>query len=248
VGIESINEFNNSLYNQTMNIRDIFLGAGLALAGVALAQTVQRSLELVVNGKSSTSKAIVVQNQTYVPLGVLNTLGIKSSAVGNTLTLSGASEGGANQIGAVEGCIGQDLFNGMLRVKITSIVRLESLPEWTNLKGWAIQAEFKNGTSERIQPQDTGLKSASVVRANGTLLGADTTGASSRDWDKLRYADLLSGASVNHNIKFVDSDSAPDALPTKLVLEVDATKVKAGIKAKFNVKAPSFRIDLTCTK
>ncbi len=231
-----------------MNIRDVFLGAALALAGVALAQTVQRSLNLVVAGKSSSSKAIVVQNQTFVPLAVLGALGVKSSLFGDTLTLSGAVEGGANQIGAVEGCLGQDLFNGMLRVKIIGISRLESLPEWTNLKGWAIQAEFKNGTGERIQPQDMGLKSASVVRANGTLLGADTTGASSRDWDKLRYADLLSGASINHLIKFVDNDSAVDALPTKLVLEVDTSKVKAGVKAKFNVKDPSFRIDLTCKK
>ncbi len=231
-----------------MNIRDVFLGAALALAGVALAQSVQRSLNLVVAGKPASSKAIVVQNQTFVPLAVLGTLGVKSSVSGNTLTLSGAIEGGANQICAVEGCLGQDLFNGMLRVKITSVARLESLPEWSNLKGWAIQAEFKNGTSERIQPQDMGLKSASIVRANGTLLGADTTGASSRDWDKLRYADLLAGAAVNHSIKFVDNDSAVDALPTKLVLEVDATKVKAGVKAKFNVKDPSFRIDLSCKK
>jgi hypothetical protein len=240
--------FSKLLYTIFMNIRDVFLGAALALAGVALAQSVQRSLNLVVAGKSVTSKAIVVQNQTFVPLGVLGALGVKSSVSGNTLTLSGLSEGGANQIGAVEGCVGQDLFNGMLRVKILGVARLESLPEWTNFKGWAIQAEFKNGTGERIQPQDMGLKSASIVRANGTLLGADTTGVSTRDWDKLRYADLLSGASVNHVIKFVDPDSAPDALPTKLLLEVDAAKVKAGVKAKFNVKDPSFRIDLTCKK
>ena len=231
-----------------MNIRDVFLGAALALAGVALAQTVQRSLNLMVAGKPASSKAIVVQNQTFVPLAVLGTLGVKSSLAGNTLTLSGAAEGGANQIGAVEGCLGQDLFNGMLRVKITSVARLESLPEWTNFKGWVVNAEFKNGTGERIQPQDMGLKSASIVRANGTLLGADTTGVTVRDWDKLRYADLLSGASINHGIKFIDSESAADALPTKLVLEVDATKVKSGVKAKFNVKDPSFRIDLTCRK
>ncbi len=236
------------LYTIFMNIRDVFLGAALALAGVALAQSVQRSLNLVVAGKSASSKAIVVQNQTFVPLGVLGALGVKSSVSGSTLTLSGVSEGGANQIGAVEGCVGQDLFNGMLRVKILGVARLELLPEWSNLKGWAFQAEFKNGTGERIQPQDMGLKSASIVRANGTLLGADSTGASARDWDKLRYADLLAGASVNHVVKFVDADSALDALPTKLLLEVDAAKVKAGVKAKFNVKDPSFRIDLTCKK
>ncbi len=231
-----------------MNIRDVLIGAGLALAGVALAQSVQRSLNLVVAGKPSSSKAIVVQNQTFVPLSVLGAVGVKSAVAGDTLTLSGASEGGANQIGAVEGCVGQDLFNGMLRVKITGIVRLETLSDWTNFKGWAIQAEFKNGTGERIQPQDMGLKSASIVRANGTLLGADTTGISTRDWDKVRYADLLAGATLNHAIKFIDPDSAPDALPTKLLLEVDPSKVKNGVKAKFNVKDPSFRIDLTCKK
>ncbi|MFN3265576.1 MAG: hypothetical protein ACK41E_01940 [Deinococcales bacterium] len=231
-----------------MNIRDLAIGAGLALGVVALAQTVQRTLNVVVAGKSVAGKAVVVQNETYVSLKALSALGIRGSASGNTLTLSAATQGGANQVGAVEGCLGQDLFNGMLRLKVLAISRLETLPEWGNWKGWAIQIEAKNGTSERLQPQDMGLQMASIVRANGSLLAANGTGVETRDWDKLRYADLLPGASINHFIKFIDNDSAPDALPTKLVLDVDVAKVKPKINAKFNVKEPSFRIDLTCKK
>jgi hypothetical protein len=231
-----------------MNIRDLAIGAGLALGVVALAQTVQRSLNVVVAGKPAAGKAIVVQNETYVSLKALGALGIKGSASGNTLTLSATTQGGANQLGAVEGCVGQDLFNGMLRLKVLGISRLETLPDWGNFKGWAIQVEAKNGTSERLQPQDMGLIMASIVRANGSLQAATGTGVETRDWDKLRYTDLLPGATVNHFIKFIDSESAPDALPTKLVLDVDVAKVKPKINAKFNVKEPSFRIDLTCKK
>jgi hypothetical protein len=231
-----------------MNIRDLAIGAGLTLGVVALAQTVQRSLNVVVAGKPATGKAIVVQNETYVSLRALGALGIKGSTSGNTLTLSAATQGGASQIGAVEGCIGQDLFNGMMRLKVLGISRLETVPDWNTHKGWAIQIEAKNGTTERLQPQDMGLQMASIVRANGTLQAANGTGIETRDFDKLRYTDLLPGSSFNHFIKFKDDESAPDALPTKLVLDVDVAKVKPKISAKFNVKEPSFRIDLTCKK
>jgi hypothetical protein len=231
-----------------MNIRDLLVGAGVALGVVALAQTVQRTLNVVVAGKPAAGKAIVVQNETYVSLKALGALGIKGSASGNTLTLNAATQGGASAIGAVEGCVGQDLFNGMLRLKVLGILRLESVPDWGNWKGWAIQVEIKNGTTERLQPQDMGLQMASIVRANGTLQAANGTGVETRDWDKLRYSDLLPGASVNHLIKFIDNDSPADALPTKLVLDVDTAKVKPKINAKFSVKDPSFRIDLTCKK
>jgi hypothetical protein len=231
-----------------MNIRDVVIGAGLALGVVALAQTVQRTLNVVVAGKPATGKAIVVQNETYVSLKALSGLGIKGTASGNILTLSATTQGGANQIGAVEGCIGQDLFNGMLRLKILGISRLETIPEWTERKGWAFQIEAKNGTSERLSVGDMGVIMASIVRANGSIMAADGTGIEIRDWDKLRYTDLLPGSSVNHIIKFIDNDSAPDALPTKLLISVDTTRVKPKINAKFNVKDPSFRVDLTCKK
>jgi hypothetical protein len=159
-----------------MNIRDLLVGAGVALGVVALAQTVQRTLNVVVAGKPAAGKAIVVQNETYVSLKALGALGIKGSASGNTLTLNAATQGGASAIGAVEGCVGQDLFNGMLRLKVLGILRLESVPDWGNWKGWAIQVEIKNGTTERLQPQDMGLQMASIVRANGTLQAANGTG------------------------------------------------------------------------
>ncbi len=234
-----------------VRIRDVLLGIGLTLAGVAFAQSITRNLNLTINGKPVSSKAVVIQNQNYVPVNALTALGIKSSLTGNTLALSSAVEGGANQISALEGCLGETLFNGMLRVKISELVRLETLgiTQWNGFKGWALNAEFKNGTNERLSPFDMGLNAApTIVRASGSLLSADTTGLGTRDWSKVRDVALLPGASVVHQIKFIDDESAPEALPSKLILQIDTTKVKPKINAKYTIKDPSFRFNLTCQK
>ena len=98
-----------------------------AFTGLALAASVNYSV--VVNGQVSPSPAIVVNGQTYVPLSVLKSLGIPSKLKGVTLTLgTGAapatSPGGANQRASLEGCIGETLFNGVWRLKVTKIERI----------------------------------------------------------------------------------------------------------------------------
>ncbi len=72
-----------------------YLAVGVLLfGGFVIAQAVQKSLKITINGAASTEKAIVVAGKSYVPLAALKSLGVNAVASGNTLALSRA--GAAN--------------------------------------------------------------------------------------------------------------------------------------------------------
>jgi hypothetical protein len=52
-------------------LRGMVIGIGLTLGALALAQSVQRTLNVLVNGQPNADKAIVVNNISYVPARVL---------------------------------------------------------------------------------------------------------------------------------------------------------------------------------
>lgn len=66
----------------------IAIGVAVALTALVVAQTVQKQLQILVNGKASAAKALVVGNQTYVPITVLGDLGVQAKVQGNTVSLS----------------------------------------------------------------------------------------------------------------------------------------------------------------
>ena len=94
----------------------VFVGlAVVALSTLALAQQVQKMLELTINGTPVAEKAVLIGGKTYVPLSSLKQFGFNGTQTGNTLALSApksASSGGSNQLAALEGCVGETLFNG----------------------------------------------------------------------------------------------------------------------------------------
>jgi hypothetical protein len=80
-------------------LRSTVIGFGIGLLGaLALAQGVQRSLNLLVNGQPNADKAIVVNNISYVPARVLRNFGVTVTAQGNNLLLNGAA--GSSNAGA----------------------------------------------------------------------------------------------------------------------------------------------------
>jgi hypothetical protein len=124
--------------------RNILIAFG-ALAALAVAQQVTQSLSVTVNGKSSSDKAVVLSGKTYYPESALKALGVSVKRAGNTVALTSGAAGGANQTAALEGCIGQTLFNGALRVTLHSF---EPLKKDDKAAGWTADLEFRNGTQE----------------------------------------------------------------------------------------------------
>jgi hypothetical protein len=71
-------------------LRGMVIGIGLTLGALALAQSVQRTLNVLVNGQPNADKAIVVNNTSYVPARVLRNFGVTVTAQGNNLLLNGS--------------------------------------------------------------------------------------------------------------------------------------------------------------
>jgi hypothetical protein len=74
-------------------LRGMVIGIGLTLGALALAQSVQRTLNVLVNGQPNADKAIVVNNTSYIPARVLRNFGVTVTAQGNNLLLNGSSGG-----------------------------------------------------------------------------------------------------------------------------------------------------------
>ena len=232
-----------------MNKFRLVLGS-LALTGLAVAAGL--SYKLVVNGQVSSEQAIVVNGKTYVPLGVLKSFGINAILKGDTLTLSNAqgSAGGANQRASLEGCLGEQLFNGVWRVRAS---KLERISKDGGTPGWGLTLELRNGSKATLISTDAGIDGT----GQGIQLAFDdatTLKVDPYDVQKLTYASLPQGGAVVHQLKFYyPSGTASDAIktPTKFLLEVSAkgigfTPSQQGVA--FTVPNPSFRVRLDCQR
>lgn len=230
---------------------------GLA-AGTALGAGV--SYSLVVNGQAVGEKAIVVGGKTYVPLSVLKGLGVAYSLKGNTLTLGKAAAapaanqtpGGAEQRASLEGCLGETLFNGVWRFKVTRvepIVRDAGTPIET--PGWGVTVELRSGAKANVQPVFTGVRDQGIQIA---FADAQTLTADALDVQKLTYANLPPGGVVTHQLKFWYTYDTPKERirpPAKLLFEINTKGFENGIRASgagYTTPTPSFRVRLDCQK
>jgi hypothetical protein len=230
------------------------LALALALAGLAVAQGAGYSL--IINTQVLSDKAIVVNGKTYVPLAVLKSLGVNSNLKGTTLTLTNSSTpattstGGANQRASLEGCLGEQLFNGVWRIRAS---KLERISKDGGTLGWGLTLELRNGSKTTLISTDAGIDGT----GQGIQLAFDdatTLKVDPYDVQKLTYASLPQGGAVVHQLKFYyPSDTAPDAIktPTKFLLEVSAkgigfTPSQQGVA--FTVANPSFRVRLDCQR
>ncbi|MFB9993160.1 hypothetical protein ACFFLM_14400 [Deinococcus oregonensis] len=222
------------------------------LAGVALAATT--TLSVVVNGQVTPDAAIVVNGKTYVPLSTLNRLGVQSSVKGSTLTLGNAASttaaGGANQRVAVEGCIGDPLFNGIWRMTVKKVEPIG--PDVGLGPGWGVTVELRNGTQTKTSLQDTGLISTDLVMPDGNTFVFEERTAE----EPFIYKTIGQAGGVTYALRFHVQDSrAPAASvprPSKLVIQLDPKRLTAGYlkegKVAYTTPSPSFRVRLDCTR
>jgi len=218
------------------------------LAGVALAATT--NLSVIVNGQLAPDAALVVNGKTYVPLSALNLLGVKATVKGSTLTLGGTAAGGANQKVAVEGCVGDTLFNGIWRMTVNKVEPIG--PDVGLGPGWGVSVELRNGTQTPTNLQDTGLISTDLAMPDGnTFVFEERTAEEPYVYKKVGQA-----GGIIYTLRFHVQDSrAPAASvprPTKLVIQLDPKRLTAGYlkagKVAYTTPNPSFRVRLDCAR
>jgi hypothetical protein len=202
----------------------------LIFAVMALAQTT--SYQLVINGQTEAAQAIVVDGQTYVPLEALQRAGIAATYDNNVLSLvvgNAQTAGGANQRESLEGCMGQDFFNGIWRVKVISV---EAITDDNGTAGWGVTVAMKNGSSQTLIAPDTGISGTGegiqLVLEDETILPVDPY-----DVQTLTFASLPQGGGITHQLKFFPAFGS------------EANSVQqAGVA--YSTPNPSLRVQLNC--
>lgn len=221
----------------------------LALAGAALAQTASATLSLTIGGRPSTTQALVVNGKTYVPLDALQAAGVTATRTGSTLALTlpggarapatGQAPGGTNQVAAVEGCLGDPLFNGVLRLRVQKVEDLGA--------NWGVTLEVRNGTGKLVSVTGaTGLdiygEELSLTTADGQTLTNSSAGDA---WSLAIRQRLPPGAAFVARKEFAKQGQGK---PLKLVLFLDPQARGRDTSLRYTAPDPSFRVRLDCQK
>lgn len=215
--------------NHTMKLAA--LGMVTALALPALAQQVQRTYTLLVNGQASSSPAVVIGGQSYVPVSALKELGIAVNLSGSTLSIGAA--GGQNQVAALEGCLGQTLFNGNWRVTVQEADKASA----GNRDLWRLKVNYGNASSVPNKLYINSIKDIVLVMKDGTQTSKSSSlGGGSESWAPGSQRTLTYDIAVK--------DFSEDNPPVKLLLLFNAKP----LKGQYTVPDPNMRFDLTCTK
>lgn len=222
----------------------------------ALALAASTTYRLSINGQASSTLAITVGGEIYVPLKALERAGVKvnrsSTALALTLPGTPVTAGGANERASLEGCLGETLFNGIWRfraTKLDAITRDAGTPIET--AGWGVTVELRNGTRSTVQPVFTGMRDGGIQIAFGD---AQTITVDGLDVQKLTFANLPPGGVLIHQLKFwYKHDTPKDQIeaPAKLLLEINPSGFENSIRAtgaSYTTPTPSLRVRLDCHK
>ncbi|MFC4425942.1 hypothetical protein [Deinococcus navajonensis] len=222
---------------------------GLLVLGMALAQT-QSGWNVVINGRPAPgARAIVVGGKTYVPLDALRAAGVGAVTSGGTLSLTlpgsrppttpAQAPGGTNQVAAVEGCIGEQLFNGVLRLRVQKVEDLG--------RQWGVTVEVRNGTSKRVSTTAaTGIDIYSEEMSLTTTDGTTLTNSSAGDaWSLAIRQALPPGGGFVVRKEF---EKRGEGRPLKLVLVLDPKARGRDTGLRYTIADPSFRVRLDCQR
>ena len=147
--------------------------------------------------------------------------------------------GGAGQIAATEGAMGEWLFNGVWRFRVDKV-------EWNaDDEYWMVGIEMRNGTKTTRHVGGQGLPGIPSEAFHLATEGGDTLSITSTAYinelqDTLGYKELAAGMGTKTVMPF--SRGKRGDRPTKLVVEFTP------VAGQGYVKDPSFRVDLTRTK
>jgi len=200
---------------------------------------------IVIDGVPATQHALLVGEELYVPVTALTAAGVVASFDGTTLqlTIDPAAAGGANQRESLEGCIGQDLFNGVWRTRVNSVQPLTG-----DVPGWSVNVELKNGATVTLTPVFTGISGTGngiqLVLDDGTILPVDPYTV-----QELTFESLPQGGGSTHELRFYATLEQVRAHPAKFLFEmrpdgIGHSERQAGVA--YSVANPSLRVWLDC--
>ncbi|MDQ2679627.1 MAG: hypothetical protein M3Y21_01195 [Candidatus Eremiobacteraeota bacterium] len=150
--------------------------------------------------------------------------------------------GGANQRSSVEGCIGQTLFDGFWRFKVTKIETTQE-PGYSNLPAWAVTIELRNARSVDSMAASLGVNVPQLILDDGSVVDLD----SQHTYDvQMHFKELPPGASAHGTYYFrIESNTAK---PSKLLLGITPANTVLQKPYGYPIHDPSFRVRLECTK
>jgi hypothetical protein len=205
----------------------VWFGIGIAaLLGVAFAQSIKQ-ISVSLAGKIVTLESVVVKGKTFVSLEQLR-------------KAFPTAAGGASQVAAKTGCIGELLFNGAWRFRVNSLVY--SLED----KAWYLNLELRNGMNQVASVYGNGAnglgEDISLILENGDSLNLGTS-ASNQIQDDLLLKKLAPGATATSKVFFAADADSPKATKFLWAMSAANNYDKAPLS-----KDPAFRVDLTCKK
>ncbi|MDQ6781081.1 MAG: hypothetical protein M3Z37_08050 [Candidatus Eremiobacteraeota bacterium] len=164
-----------------------------------------------------------------------------------------AAPGGSHQRAALAGCLNEWLFNGIWRVKVTSVGPIKTPPDTAGNfnSGWGVTVQFRNGTNVDLVPSTTGMGHLTLVAADGDTMDIGLTTSGTMDAQKLGYHDFPPSAQYTHQLTFLypyGTAAADIKKPVKFLITFDASIRNASSGPHYSTSSPSMRIDLTCKK
>ena len=215
----------------------LLLSAALTL----LASPPALALTVTVGGRPVAGDAISQGGKVYVSVDALKAagLGVSVTAGSVALTLPGTGAGGQNQLSALGGCLGETLFNGVWRLRVTDMqpATVRGKP------GYELGIEVRNATAKPLSLYDSGFTTASAGSSLAVAFGDANTAASDSLYD--RFKKINPAAAYTFAVKFLPDDTHAGQTPVKLLFTRDSP---LGAALPYNTRAPSFRVDLTCKK
>lgn len=199
-----------------------------SLLGPALAAPLTLSL----NGQSVTLSTTTIGGVSYV----------KTADLQKAL----AATGGANQKASAEGCVNEWLFNGIWRLRVTKV---QPVTDQYYGDGWGVTTEIRNGTSQTLRMDDTGLNYNGAVLIS--FADGDSWSKSWRTgWQDKTYAKIPQGSGTVYEFKIFPEAKLGKATvlatpPQKFLLDIEK---ESSVKASYTTADPSFRVNLTCRK
>lgn len=213
-----------------------FVVGGVLLAGAVWAGTqIAVAYSLKINGKDVKGKTMTIDKETYIPVSALKAAGAVVTTDKGTLVINWAG-GGQNQTDALEGKVGEWLFNGIWRFKVTAVV-----PNDDGRPGWKVGIEIRNGSkADNIATGGTGLESFRLYMADGIALDPYNI----TDFSTPGFAP---GSGRTMSMVFYDDDGngrKPEKLLVRFNPDEGTVNFLKGMGVGYTVKTPSFRINL----
>ncbi|GGJ53925.1 hypothetical protein [Deinococcus roseus] len=209
-------------------MKPTFLVAAALLMGSALAAN---TVKLNINGQVIEAPVVKVNGKdvVQVPLDFLQSAGALFT-------------GGSNQVDALQGCVNQDLFNGVWRLKVG-----EQHQQTDDDEYWFTEFTVSNGSKYNLfLSQYIDSDKITVVDAAGKISSENYIFEAVKN--QVAGPQLPPGGSIKLRLATRLRTITPPL--SKILIQIDATRVPNGanIKKLPFVKTPNFRIDMTCKK